>query len=438
MKKLITLFIVLLVSSAYAENSYQVKLYDSFNNKFISIEDGANKYCFKGANSKLKIINNISKCTSIDSIYLTNKGSICIETENIFCKLVDVSVDGKYYWGKDRLSFINIYSNLDGLTSGGNFLKKEKILKAFSNKYIAIENGSSTLCFKQKNNKTKVVKNIGNCKSIKKVYVSDKSHKLCIHSSFLECKNVYAKIGGYSWGGGDTIRVYSKLSNLDNTPIVNSTNQIDSVVKNKHIASGEDGGDISDDSYWGKKYYAKAKKYFKKKDYSNAYKWAKKSADKDYKGGYYGLGLAFLKGYGVESIDKEQAIKWFRKAAEKGHTRAQFRLGHLLMYDNGSEAEKWYTKAADKGHLTSQNNLGYMYQKGMGSSMWGDSKLAYKYYLMAAKQGSGIAQYNVCVFHFKGKGGAVKSNKIAEKWCQKAVDGGYGKAHSLLEKTKSW
>jgi TPR repeat protein len=72
----------------------------------------------------------------------------------------------------------------------------------------------------------------------------------------------------------------------------------------------------------------------------------------------------------------------------------------------------------------------------MGSSMWGDKKKAYKYYLMAAKQGSGVAQYNVCVFHYNGSGGARKSNKIAKEWCQKAVDGGYSKASSLLERVK--
>ena len=192
-----------------------------------------------------------------------------------------------------------------------------------------------------------------------------------------------------------------------------------------------------DGSNAGKKYYKKAKKYYKKKDYNNAYKWAKKSAALGYKGGYFGVGLAYEIGKGVEVKNKKKALEWYLKAAELGHTQAQANAGRLLMFDNGSESEKWYTKAAEKGHLQSQNNLGYMYERGMGSSMWGDKKKAYKYYLMAAKQGSGVAQRNVCLYHWKGDGGAKKSSTIAKEWCQKAVDGGYSKAHALLERVSS-
>jgi len=48
--------------------------------------------------------------------------------------------------------------------------------------------------------------------------------------------------------------------------------------------------------------------------------------------------------------------------------------------------------------------------------------------------GNGTAQRNICLYHWKGIGGAKKSNKIAREWCQKAVDGGYGKANALLQR----
>ncbi len=435
-KNTIALCALLFISSVNAENSSQGNLHNSFDNKFISIVDGQNKYCFKGSGNKLKSINNIGKCKSLDSIYLTNKGSICIETDNISCKSVQISLDGKYYWGKDKKSSINIFDSLDRMVNGsGSVLNRKELLEQYSGKYIAIEKDGATLCFKKKNDKFKVINNIGSCKPIKRVYLSDKSDKLCIDGVSTECRNIYTTASGHKWGGyGDVVRLYNELSHLDKVSKIKKPSKAKSIVKNRHIAQDGDSDSKSDGSYWGKKYYDKAYKYYKKKDYNNAYKWAKKSADKGYDKGYFGLGLAFEKGYGVESKDKKEALKWYLKAAELGHTQAQANAGRLLMFDNGSESEKWYTKAAEKGHLQSQNNLGYMYERGMGSSMWGDKKKAYKYYLMAAKQGSGVAQRNVCLYHWKGDGGAKKSSTIAKEWCQKAVDGGYSKAHALLER----
>lgn len=299
---------------------------------------------------------------------------------------------------------------------GAKVLDKDELLNEFSGQYISISVGDKTYCIEATESGFSPINTIQECQKITDVSIMNKG-AVCIEDDETVCKKFKRTSSGTYWGSENKIELSQSLEGLEK--VFNKSNDNDS-SENK-----------------GKEYYAKAKKYFKKKNYHKAYEWAKKSADLDYKGGYFGLGMAFLKGYGVEDKDKEQAIKWFRKAAEKGHTSAQFRLGLLLMFDNGSEAEKWYTKAADKGHLTSQNNLGYMYSKGMGSSIWGDNKKAYQYYLLAAKQGSGIAQYNVCLFHYKGMGGAKKSNKIAEKWCQKAVDAGYGKARSLLEKVKS-
>ena len=60
-KNTVALCALLFISSVYAANSYQGNLHNSFDNKFISIVDGQNKYCFKGSGNKLKSINNISK-----------------------------------------------------------------------------------------------------------------------------------------------------------------------------------------------------------------------------------------------------------------------------------------------------------------------------------------------------------------------------------------
>ena len=53
--------------------------------------------------------------------------------------------------------------------------------------------------------------------------------------------------------------------------------------------------------------------------------------------------------------DYPEAAKWFRKSANQGFAEAQHKLG--VLYDGGkglpqdySEAAKWYRKAADQGH----------------------------------------------------------------------------------------
>ena len=299
------------------------------------------------------------------------------------------------------------------MNASAKTLNKAELLEDFSYQHISIKFIDKTYCMKVTETEFIPINDVQGCQKITDVTIMNKG-AVCIEDEEIVCKKIKRKSSGVFWGSKNKIKFSQSLSEL------------------KSDFSKESG-----DSNTGKKYYKKAKKYYKKKDYNNAYKWAKKSAELGYKGGYFGVGLAYEVGKGVEVKDKKKALEWYLKATELGHTQAQFNTGKLLMFDNGAESEKWYTKAADKGHLAAQNNLGYMYEKGMGSSMWGDKEKAYKYYLMAAKQGSGVAQRNVCLYHWKGMGGAKKSSRIAREWCQKAVDGGYGKANALLQRVSS-
>lgn len=75
----------------------------------------------------------------------------------------------------------------------------------------------------------------------------------------------------------------------------------------------------------------------------------------------YHLGLLYEKGIGVVR-DYAQAFKWFKKSAEQGHPDAQYDLG--LMYSRGrgvtqnsDQATKWFKKAAEQEHLEAQSHL---------------------------------------------------------------------------------
>jgi TPR repeat protein len=53
------------------------------------------------------------------------------------------------------------------------------------------------------------------------------------------------------------------------------------------------------------------------RDYKNAVKWFRLSAEQWYAMAQYNLGLMYQQGWGVPQDDKT-AVKWFRLAAEQG------------------------------------------------------------------------------------------------------------------------
>jgi len=174
-------------------------------------------------------------------------------------------------------------------------------------------------CFKVSETSIKPIKNLGNCENVDGLYAT-KQGSVCLETSEITCNKTSLKDGLYSWGEDGTIKIYSSIGGLQSdTPISKlKTNKVES------SSSSDDDNELS-----GKKLYGKAKKFFEKKEYYKAYEYAKKSADKGYKGGFYGLGLAYEKGYGVVDIDKEKAIEYYQKASDLGHMRAKTRLKKL-------------------------------------------------------------------------------------------------------------
>ncbi len=82
------------------------------------------------------------------------------------------------------------------------------------------------------------------------------------------------------------------------------------------------------------------------------------------------LGFMYQTALGVEQ-DYTQALKWYRKAAERDYQIAQRNLAN--MYQNGygvaqdlSESLKWFRRAAENGDTQAQNHLGTIYTMGTG------------------------------------------------------------------------
>ena len=106
----------------------------------------------------------------------------------------------------------------------------------------------------------------------------------------------------------------------------------------------------------------------------------------------YNLGLAFLRGDGVQQNDK-LAYYWTKRAAENGDKRATLNLANMYLEGRGtkqdeSQAFKWFSKAAINGDSNAQLAMGRMYRDGAGVKQ--DYKMAFYYISAAAASGNNI------------------------------------------------
>jgi hypothetical protein len=97
------------------------------------------------------------------------------------------------------------------------------------------------------------------------------------------------------------------------------------------------------------------------KNYKEAIKWYKLSADQEFARAQINLGVAYIEGQGVPK-DYKEAIRWFSLAADQGEGRAQAALGYQYYYGYGVEknlieAFKWYALAFDKGEEAASKPL---------------------------------------------------------------------------------
>ena len=185
------------------------------------------------------------------------------------------------------------------------------------------------------------------------------------------------------------------------------------------------------------------------------------------------LGDKYFNGIGVEK-NFEEAVKWYRKSAEQGTAEGQWRLGQCYRYARGvqrniREALFWYKKAAEQGHekaadvysLLKDSNYeiyidgckllenkeykeAYDVFYSISSDAWGQNGLAFcfaqglfvekKYWFQkAARQGLAVAQYNLALCYYLGKG--IRTDKaLASYWKGKAVEQGFTPAKVL----ESW
>lgn len=156
------------------------------------------------------------------------------------------------------------------------------------------------------------------------------------------------------------------------------------------------------------------------RDYKEALKWIRKSAEQGYADGQLTLSTMYAMGYGVERTPAE-ARKWLYRAAEAGSSRAQCTLGWMLEGVNSfKEATKWYRKAAEQGDADAQFKLACIYFRG---DLPQDSKETMKWMRRAAEQGVVEAQPALAISYEIGDG-VLQSTLEAYAWAIVAASNG--------------
>ena len=174
-------------------------------------------------------------------------------------------------------------------------------------------------------------------------------------------------------------------------------------------------------------------KFYRKKEYKNAFIYCSIAAQKGDDTANYCIGLMYLHNLGIEK-DYSKAFDIFNKLSFKKHAGANNSLGYI--YQNGwgqkqdfKLAFKYFELSANQESKEGQANLGDCYDSGIGCTK--DIILAQKYYQLSASQGFYYAQYHLGLqFYF----GVLGSKDItqAEKYFKLSSDQGYPRAHYYL------
>lgn len=142
----------------------------------------------------------------------------------------------------------------------------------------------------------------------------------------------------------------------------------------------------------------------------------------------YEVGYCYSKGIGVKK-DKKTAMDIFKHAANKGDGLSACTLGNIYAQKKQFDhALKWYLRGVELGNLRAMEQLAAIYYEG-NEGIAKDDEKAIAMNLKAIEQGSGLAASNLA-YLYETRGDLDE----ALKWWNKAIELGFEKAKSYLEK----
>lgn len=131
----------------------------------------------------------------------------------------------------------------------------------------------------------------------------------------------------------------------------------------------------------------------------------------------------------------KEAIQHLNFAAIKGNLNAQYKLGEIYQYGEGTNidytlAMKWYNNAAKLGSSIAQHHLGAIYEFGL-MNIKIQYETAFEWYRLSAEQGNSDAQYAIAGLYAQGLGTTLNNEK-ALYWYHKSAKQGNSSAHLTL------
>ncbi|KAF7478180.1 death ligand signal enhancer [Marmota monax] len=141
-------------------------------------------------------------------------------------------------------------------------------------------------------------------------------------------------------------------------------------------------------------------------DYTAAFSYFQKAADRGYSKAQYNMGLCHEHGRGTPR-NLNKAILYYQLAASQGHSLAQYRYARCLLQDPASSqdperqrAVSMLKQAADSGLREAQAFLGVLFTKEPHL----DEQKAVKYLWLAASNGDSQSRYHLGICYEKGLG----------------------------------
>ncbi|ELV14080.1 Death ligand signal enhancer [Tupaia chinensis] len=141
-------------------------------------------------------------------------------------------------------------------------------------------------------------------------------------------------------------------------------------------------------------------------DYSAAFSYFQKAADRGYSKAQYNTGLCHEHGRGTPR-DLSKAICYYQLAAGQGHSLAQYRYARCLLQNpvcswepERQRAVSMLKQAADSGLTEAQAFLGVLFTK----EPYLDEQRAVKYLWLAANNGDSQSRYHLGICYEKGLG----------------------------------
>jgi hypothetical protein len=208
--------------------------------------------------------------------------------------------------------------------------------------------------------------------------------------------------GGRTRSDGDTVAGYSR----DDPGSVDLLYEIEDEAKRQRpeqldaLRRSADRGDPYAATLLGAWHEANDKPGTLQDGRSEAIRWYRRAADKDYLPAIFMLAYAHEMGWVSGGPDPDTARKYYSVGEKRGYAPAQWGLARLIADSQPQAAVALYKKAADQGYDKAMANLAFAYLKGIGTAP--DPKSAEKWARNAyAKRQSEKAQHILGYLYWK-------------------------------------